>query len=73
MNKDFKKEVLKALHKGIINKVEAKECLIRGFGKQELPIFFDFPEKELTPLKNYVLGLEKIGIIQPLIRIDDSI
>jgi hypothetical protein len=72
-NHDFRKEVLKALQKRIITKEEAKECLMRGFGKQEIPIFFDFPDLELTPLRNYILGLEKMGFIQPLIRIDESI
>jgi hypothetical protein len=70
---NFRAEILKALQKGTIDKVEAKECLMRGFGKQEIPIFFDFPEEELTPLRNYILGLEKMGLIQPLFRIDDSL
>lgn len=60
-NLNFRKEVLKALQKGIINQVEAKECLKRGFGNLELSIFFDFPEEELTPLSNYIMGLEKMG------------
>jgi hypothetical protein len=38
---DFKKEVLKALHKGIINSVEAKECLIVNF------LYFFYLEKEI--------------------------
>lgn len=72
-NSTFRKDVLKALQKGTIDTVEAKECLMRGFGNQELPIFFDFPEEELTPLRNYILGLEKMGLIQPLIRINDNL
>lgn len=71
-NSNFRKEVLMALHKGTINKVEAKECLNRGFGKQEIPVFFDFPDEELNPLKHYVLALEKMGIIKPIIRINDN-
>lgn len=69
---DFRKEVLKALHKGTINQVEAKECLVRGFGKEDIPIFFDFPDNELNPLKHYVLGLEKMRVIDPLIRLNDE-
>lgn len=65
---NFRKEVIKALSNGTITKVEARECLKRGFDNQELPLFFDFPEKELNPLKNYILGLEKMGIIFPLFR-----
>jgi hypothetical protein len=72
-NHDFRKEVLRALKKRIITKEEAKECLIRGFGKQEIPIFFDFPRMESTPLGIYVLGLEKMGIIKPLIRLNEGI
>ena len=65
---NFRKEVIKALINGKITKVEAKECLKRGFENQELPIFFDFPDEEMNPLKNYILGLEKMGLIQPLFR-----
>ncbi|AKP50738.1 hypothetical protein CA2015_1290 [Cyclobacterium amurskyense] len=70
-NINFKKEVLKALHKGIISKVEAKECLKRDFLKQEIPIFY-IQEPKKSPLSIYVDGLEKIGIINPLIRLDGS-
>lgn len=69
---EFKREVLKALSQRTISKVEAKECLKRGFGKQEILIFFDFPTKELTPLKHYTLGLEKMGVINPIIRLEDD-
>lgn len=65
---EFRKVVLKSLSQKIISKVEAKECLRRGFGGEELPIFFDFPGEELNPLKNYILGLEKMGFISPLFR-----
>lgn len=70
-NINFRKEVLKALFQGIIDKVEAKECLKRGLGKEELPIFY-FHESEISPLKNYIDGLEKMGMIEPLIRLDGS-
>ena len=70
-NVNFKKEVLKALHKGIISKVEAKECLKRDFLKQEIPIFYIHEQKKST-LYVYVDGLEKMGIINPLIRLDGS-
>jgi len=70
---NFRKEVVKALYQGIINKVEAKECLKRGFGKHEIPIFFDFSEEGEPLLRHYVLGLEKIGFIEPLIRVDDGL
>lgn len=73
MNKNFKKRVIKSLIQKIITKVEANECLKRGFGKQEIPIFFDLSANELTPLKHYVLGLEKMGIIEPIIRINGSL
>jgi len=69
-NFNFKKEVLKALHKGIINSSEAKECLIRGFDS-ELPIFFIFREGD--PFKAYIEGLEKMNLIRPLIRLGDDI
>jgi hypothetical protein len=69
-NFNFKKEVLKALHKGVINSVEAKECLIRGFDS-ELPIFFLFREGD--PYKAYIEGLEKMNLIRPLIRLGDDI
>ncbi|SEJ19427.1 hypothetical protein SAMN05192553_102854 [Cyclobacterium xiamenense] len=65
---NFRKEVVKALYEGIISKVEAKECLKRGFGNEELPLFFDFPENGPNPLRDYILGLEKMGIISPLFR-----
>lgn len=65
---EFRKSVLKSLSQKIISKVEAKECLRRGFENQELPIFFDFPDEEMNPLKNYILGLEKMGLIEPLFR-----
>ncbi len=71
-NNDFRKEVLRALKKRIITREEAKECLIRGFGKQEIPIFY-FVDMESTPLGMYVLGLEKMGIIKPLIRLNEGI
>ena len=67
---EFKSSVLKALSKGIISKVEAKECLKRGLG-EEVPLFFDFSDKE-EDLRNYVLGLEKMGIIKPLFREDEN-
>tara|TARA_R110002111_G_scaffold74950_4_gene119050 strand:+ start:385 stop:621 length:237 start_codon:yes stop_codon:yes gene_type:complete len=70
-NNKFKKEVLKALHKGIISKIEAKECLKRDFEKQEIPIFY-FQEPEKSSLYVYADGLEKMGIINPLIRLDGS-
>jgi|GEM_PF-3873954 len=54
----YRKDVLKSLYKGIISKVEAKECLIRGFG-MELPLFFDFDETD--PFKAYIEGLEKMN------------
>ncbi len=63
---NFRKEVLKALQKGIITKEETKECLKRGL--KEIPIFL-FSDNENKP---YFLALEKIGIIQPLIRLDGS-
>lgn len=66
---NFRQKVLKSLKKGDISKVEAKECLRRGLG-EELPLFFDFSEKE-EDFKNYVLGLEKMGIIEPLFRTID--
>lgn len=69
----FKKQVLKALCKGIISKEEAKECLKRGFESQELPIFFDSSDKETTTLKNYVLGLEKLGFPTPFIVLDGDL
>jgi hypothetical protein len=50
--------------------VEAKECLKRGFGNEELPIFFNFERSD--PFKSYILALEKMGVIEPLIRLDDS-
>lgn len=65
---NFRKKVLQALQKGLITKMEAKECLKRGFGGEELPLFFDFPDEEMNPLKNYILGLEKMGFINPLFR-----
>jgi hypothetical protein len=70
MNKifEYREEVLLALQNEIISKDEAREYLIRGFGKLEVPLFFDFEES--NPLKRYDMGLEKIGIIKPLIRLD---
>ena len=68
-NLNFKKEVMKSLYKGIISKVEAKECLIRGFGNIELPLFFEFQESD--PFKAYIEGLEKMNLIEPLFRLDD--
>lgn len=65
---NFRKEVIKALSNGKITKVEARECLKRGFENQELPLFFDFPDEEMSPLKYYILGLEKMGLIIPLFR-----
>lgn len=70
-NFNFKKEVLKALRRGIISKLEARECFKRDFGIQEIPIFY-FQEAEKTPLITYVDGLEKMEIIQPLIRLDGT-
>lgn len=67
----FRKIVFRSLFKKVITKEEAKECLKRGFGKQEIPIFFDFEPIEL-PLQNYVTGLEKMQIIEPLIRLNDE-
>lgn len=68
---NFKKQVLIALHKRTINNVEAKECIKRGFGNIELPLFFDF--KESDPMRAYILALEKMEIIEPLFRTDGSI
>ena len=68
---NFRKEVIKALNSGIITKVEAKECLNRGFTNEELPLFFDFSESENDPIKHYILGLEKMGLINPLFREDE--
>jgi|GEM_PF-1705863 len=69
---DFKKEVLKALHKGIINSSEAKECLKLGLGNMELPLFFDRIENE--SLKTYIEALEKMNLLtQPVFRLDGSI
>jgi hypothetical protein len=69
---DFKKEVLKALHKGIINSLEAKECLKLGLGNMELPLFFDRIEDE--SLKTYIEALQKMNLlIQPVFRLDGSI
>lgn len=70
-NFNFRNEVIKALRKGIISKVGAKECLKRGFGKQELPIFY-FEESEKSPWSIYMDGLEKMGIIKLLIRLDGT-
>jgi hypothetical protein len=67
---NFRKEVLNALQKGIINSVEAKECLIRGVGNEELPLFFDFEENDT--FKASIEALEKMEIIEPLIRLDES-
>ena len=66
LNPNFRKKVLQALQKGIITKEEAKECLKRGFGGEELPLFFDFEESD--PLKSYILALEKMELILPLFR-----
>ena len=63
---NFRKKVLQALQKGLITKVEAKECLKRGFGNEELPIFFNFERSD--PFKSYILALEKMGLIVPLFR-----
>ena len=65
---DFRKQVFKALALKTITKVEAKECLKRGFGGEELPLFFDFADEKSDSLKNYILGLEKMGFINPLFR-----
>lgn len=65
--KNFRVTVLKALHHGTISKDEAKECLRRGFKGEELPLFYDFEEKQ-RPLKLYIDGLEKMEIIEPLFR-----
>lgn len=70
-NFNFRREVIKALRTGTISKVEAKECLRRGFGKEDIPIFY-FEGSEKTPLLTYVDGLEKMGIIKPLIRLDGT-
>ncbi|MDO6437129.1 hypothetical protein Q4534_06925 [Cyclobacterium sp. 1_MG-2023] len=70
-NFNFRKEVLKALHKGIIGKVEAKECLKRDFERQEIPVFY-FSQIKKSPLFIYVDALEKMGIINPLIRLNGS-
>ncbi|MEB2779987.1 hypothetical protein U3A58_06260 [Algoriphagus sp. C2-6-M1] len=64
--KNFRATVLKNLHHGKISKDEAKECLKRGFGNIELPLFFEFEEKD--PMRAYIQGLEKIGLINPLFR-----
>ncbi|PZX52463.1 hypothetical protein LV84_03469 [Algoriphagus ratkowskyi] len=68
---NFRKEVLKALHKEIINRVEAKECLNSKYGNSELPLFFDFEPND--PLKAYIEGMEKMNLILPLFRLNDSI
>jgi hypothetical protein len=69
---DFKKEVLKALHKGIINGLEAKECLKLGLENRELPLFFDGIENE--SLKTYIEALEKMNLLtQPVFRLDGSV
>jgi len=47
--------------------MEAKECLKRGLDT-ELPLFFDFPNDTTSPMKSYILGLEKMGLITPLFR-----
>lgn len=65
--KTFKVKVFKSLMDGRITKDEAKECLRRGFKGEELPLFYDFEEKQ-RPLKLYIDGLEKMGIIEPLFR-----
>lgn len=71
--KNLRALVLKALHLGKISKDEAKECLKRGLDFQELPIFFDSSDKETISLKNYVLGLEKLGLPSPFIIIDNDL
>lgn len=58
---NLKRTVLKALHQGTIDKVEAKECLKRGFDNQELPLFDDFDTKD--PFRFYISGLKKMGLI----------
>lgn len=63
---NFRKKVLQSLQKGLITKAEAKECLKRGYGNEELPLFFDFEES--NPFKSYILALEKMGLIFPLFR-----
>lgn len=68
---DFKKQVIKALHQGIITKQEAKECILRGFGKQEVPIFY-FDQWENSSLRIYVDALEKMEMIKPLIRLNND-
>lgn len=68
---NFRKEVIKALHQGIITKQEAKECILRGFGEQEIPIFY-FDRKDDFSLRIYVDALEKMEIIKPLIRLNND-
>lgn len=38
---------------------------------KEIPIFFDFEPIDL-PFQNYVTGLGKMGMIEPLIRLNDE-
>ena len=58
---NFRKTVLKALHQGTIDKVEAKECLKRGFDNQELPLFDDFDSGD--PFRVYINGLKKMELM----------
>ena len=59
---NFRKEVLKALKKGIIIKVEAKECLKRGL--EEIPIFI-WPDSKNRP---YLLALEKMAYLYTMAK-----
>jgi hypothetical protein len=68
---NFKAKVLKALHDGIINKKEAKECLKYGGGFIELPIFY-IKDEPKTPILIFVDALEKMKMINPLIRLNDD-
>lgn len=70
---NFKAKVLKALRDGIINKEEAKECMRRG-GKEffEVPIFYYGWNGDKDPLKLFVDALEKMKLIEPLIRLHDD-
>jgi hypothetical protein len=69
---NFKVKVLKALRDGIINKDEAMECMRRGGGFFEVPIFYDGWNGDKDPLKIFVDALEKMKLIEPLIRLNDD-
>jgi hypothetical protein len=68
---DYKAKVLKALQEGTINKVEAKECMKRGGEFIEVPIFYDTNEP-MTSIMIFSLALEKMQMIEPLIRLGND-